>query len=152
MNKRQIHLTMSEDVHKCITEKALAWHRESDNVPEEIKNLLRTDNLSIARIRTAFVLSSATKSQEQKLVGIIDENKSKILELETNLKSTKENGVRLIERKHELSQLYKSEKKKSKSYRLQINLALECLKKVPYPIKRLLGIHTIEEEIEQFLE
>ena len=89
--KRQIHLTMSEDTHRTITEKALIWHRISDQVPEEIRELSQQDDIS--RIRTAFVLSSITnfnsESPEQQLRKVIREYELKLPSTEKDLEDTR---------------------------------------------------------------
>ena len=163
--KRQIHLTMSEDIHRTITEKALIWHRISDQVPEEIRELSQQDDIS--RIRTAFVLSSITnfnsESPEQQLRKVIREYELKLPSTEKDLENTRNRRDEVLLEIEQLKKLYQAqstqygaaqiklglEEKKVKTYNIQLDYAIHCITTIPKWLRWLLGIVFDQKELEE---
>ena len=54
---RQIHLTMSEEKYKEITQQAIDWHKYSTTVSDSIKALNRHNPVEMSQIRNAFLLN-----------------------------------------------------------------------------------------------
>ena len=163
--KRQIHLTMSEDTHKTITEKALIWHHISDQVPKEIRELSQRDDIS--RIRTAFVLSSITnfnsKSPEQQLRKVIREYELKLPSVEEDLEDTRKRRDEVLAEITDVKELYQaqsvqfsaaqiklgSEENKVKTYEIQLDYAIQCITTIPKWLRWLLGIVFDQKELEE---